>query len=490
MKKIYILLILTLLLSSCNKGTEFNEKNIKAEKNITFNDLVGNLDYENAGTPKYNKSLKYGEILDVSQEVDYEKYLRRYYLKENRNLENYNLENMPYVLRAMDFLKNNVRLDDVYKHIAVYYINRENLNIFNFNEYILPYNSYDEIYDETYEKYIIGAEATRIINLSLLKARNIIKYALENNLADENNKIKAQANLMIALSYLAQDRLYNILEIKKYTARWKELGGLNVENFGKYEDEKLSKLLTYIAYNDNIGIEEILKDGTNLDFLDLVISSGGVYNYLNDNFYMPVGVAKRNKKYSLNPFFEKYNDYIKTTSIIKKFLDNNNLPSNDTTNDYNFQNNFDILYHNNIYILPINHVVYTVEISKNKVIKAEFRNPTYFNVNYNSTLWHKGSRKILSEYNYEFSQKDYIINDNNSLKIVWNGDIRNQSPDSRKLFTFKNIIDCLNPDDVEKLEIICGNRENMIYAKYIHKKICGDVDGCLIKGDDVLGDYE
>ena len=35
----------------------------------------------------------------------------------------------------------------------------------------------------------------------------------------------ADAHLLIAISYLAQDELYQILEVKKHAALWKELGG-------------------------------------------------------------------------------------------------------------------------------------------------------------------------------------------------------------------------------------------------------------------------
>ena len=149
------------------------------------------------------------------------------------------------------------------------------------------------------------------------------------------------------------------------------------------------------------------------------------------------------------------------------------------------------MYDNEVFILPLNGAVYTIEVKDGNAVKVEFRNPAYFDVSYANYLYNdaarqKGLPKIVSEYEYNFIQTDYLVNENGKLNIIWNGTIRNQMPDERKLFTFKGIIDCLNnQDNTDKLEKICSSRENMIKAKYIHKNRCGTKQDCTIASSDI-----
>lgn len=488
MKKVYILLACLVLFSACGKKTEFNENHVTAEENIVFENISSGLDYKNAGRASYNKNMEYGELLDISKEQDSEKY----FIKYNTDTE-YDFTDMPYALRALEFLEKGAALSDAYKHIAVYYVNRDNLGIFNFNDYVLPYSEdiNNDNMSDVQNKYIKGTEAARLINLSLLKARNMIIYALNNQLKESDDKVKAQAHLMAAISYLAQDRLYNILEIKKHAALWKELGGLEVDFLNSVENKQLTALLTYVAYNENTGVIELINGGIEKEFLQAAFSKGGIYNYLNDGFYMPVGTAFRQSKYAINPFYMQYETYVDTTSMMKIIISGKETDEDDKTADYQIQNNFDTIYDNEVYILPLNGAVYTVEVKDDSAFKVEFKNPAYFDAGYASYLYNetarqKGLPKILSEYEYNILQKDYIINDNGKLNIVWNGSIRNQMPDESKLFTFKGVIDCLNSkDNIDKLEKICSSRENMIKAKYIHKNRCGTKTDCLITSSDI-----
>ena len=145
--------------------------------------------------------MQYGALLDVSKEADFEKY----FIKYNVDTE-YDFTDMPYALRAVEFLEKGAALSDAYKHIAVYYVNRENLGIFDFNDYVLPYseNINNDNISDVQSMYIKGTEAARQINLSLLKARNMIIYALDNQIKEASDKVKAQAHLMIAISYLSR----------------------------------------------------------------------------------------------------------------------------------------------------------------------------------------------------------------------------------------------------------------------------------------------
>ena len=488
MKKIYTLFIFLVLFSACSKGKEFNENNISARENIVFDNISSRLDYKNAGRVSYNKNMEYAALLDISKEADFEKY----FVKYNVNTE-YDFPDMPYALRAVEFLEKGSSLDEAYKHIAVYYINRDNLGIFNFDEYLLPYseNVNNDNISDVQSMYIKGTEAARQINLSLLKARNMIIYALDNQMKEANDKVKAQAHLMTAISYLAQDRLYNILEIKKHAALWKELGGVDVDIFDKKDNKELTALLTYVAYNENTGVVELINDGIKKDFLQAAFSKGGIYNYLNDGFYMPVGMALRQSKYAVNPFYMEYETYRDTVSMMKIIVSGKENDENDKIADYDIQNNFDTLYDNEVFILPLNGAVYTIEVKDGNAVKVEFRNPAYFDVSYANYLYNdaakqKGLPKIVSEYEYNFIQTDYLVNENGKLNIIWNGTIRNQMPDERKLFTFKGVIDCLNnQDNIEKLEKICSSRENMIKAKYLYKNRCGTKQDCTITSSDI-----
>ena len=129
MKRLYILSAFLVLFSACDKNAEFNENNISSEENIVFENISSGLDYQNAGRVSYNKDMQYGALLDVSKEADFEKY----FIKYNVDTE-YDFTDMPYALRAVEFLEKGAALSDAYKHIAVYYVNRENLGIFDFNK--------------------------------------------------------------------------------------------------------------------------------------------------------------------------------------------------------------------------------------------------------------------------------------------------------------------------------------------------------------------
>ena len=266
---------------------------------------------------------------------------------------------------------------------------------------------------------------------------------------------------------------------------------VEVDFLNSVENKQLTALLTYVAYNENTGVIELINGGIEKEFLQAAFSKGGIYNYLNDGFYMPVGTAFRQSKYAINPFYMQYETYVDTTSMMKIIISGKETDEDDKTADYQIQNNFDTIYDNEVYILPLNGAVYTVEVKDGSAFKVEFKNPAYFDAGYASYLYNEAARqkglpKILSEYEYNILQKDYIINDNGKLNIVWNGSIRNQMPDESKLFTFKGVIDCLNSkDNIDKLEKICSSRENMIKAKYIHKNRCGTKTDCLITSSDI-----
>lgn len=220
MKKIYILFILAVLFYSCSN--EFNINNIKAISNIKIIDKkdIDQSAFIYAGTSVYNTNTKSGFLFDITKENDYEKYFPKY---DRINTENTNLENKNAVF-AEKFIKEGEDLTSSYKTIIYYYINRDNPDFYSFDNIIYPYNDllYGEESINSIENEIKNTrkiisnktEAIRLSNLAILKARNMIKYALENDLKDESDKVRAEANLMIAISYIAQDRLYNILEIK------------------------------------------------------------------------------------------------------------------------------------------------------------------------------------------------------------------------------------------------------------------------------------
>ena len=212
----------------------------------------------------------------------------------------------------------------------------------------------------------------------MLFRSNMLLYALDNDLKEESDKIKADAHLMIAVSYIASDELYRLEKIKEHAALWKELGGISVNIFDDDINKKMTSLLTYTAYNENTGVVEILRDSAEKGFMDLVLSKGGIYNYLNDDDYIPVTVMKRGDKYALNPFFIEYeNTGIDTymADIVEPLHKINN-------NHYDLQKKYDVLYDNPVYILALNGAVYTVEINNGMPLKAEFRNPAYFRTGY------------------------------------------------------------------------------------------------------------
>ncbi len=489
MKKLYLLCVIICFLPACKKSEEFNI-NIKAPKDyVLFEKADNKLDVENAGTNKYNKETSYAFLLDVSKENDYEKYFPKKYVIGEEN--NYNLDN-DAAKKLDEFLNNGVSINDAYNIISYVYINKEFLTeTANFGKYCFPEGSFekDKIYkndirNKCYADFEKGTRFYNKVNLSLLKARNMLLYALDNDLKEESDKIKADAHLMIAVSYIASDELYRLEKIKEHAALWKELGGISVNIFDDDINKKMTSLLTYTAYNENTGVVEILRDSAEKGFMDLVLSKGGIYNYLNDDDYTPVTVMKRGDKYALNPFFIEYeNTGIDTymADIVEPLHKVNN-------NHYDLQKKYDVLYDNPVYILALNGAVYTVEINNGMPLKAEFRNPAYFRTGYLNRE-KNNLPKISSEYEYGYIQKDYIKYDNNGkAATVWNGDIREQQPDKSRLFKFRGVVDCLNDTETGTAEI-CGNRENMIMAKYLYKLKCGGKKDCFVKSSDINGRY-
>lgn len=492
MKKFYLLLSFLVLFSACKKDDNFNAENVQAPKNYTLFYKHDINFYMNAGTNKYNKNAKDAFLLDVSKEKDYEKYFPKFYILESDlDLEKYrtDTENQP----ALKFLSEGTDLNDAYKIIAMYFYNKEEmLNQSSFRNYCFPESEFfgrlkysNEIKQCMYD-YSKDTILYRNKNLALLKARNMILYALENNLKNEDDKIKADAHLMIAISYLAQDELYQLDNIKKHAALWKELGGLNVEIFNSKLNKELTALLTYVAYNDNTGVVEILRDSIDKGFINQVLSKGGIYNYLNDNDYIPVAVTLRGEnKFAVNPFFVKYNNLQDTANIMRELV-----PAKEDKNlsTYNFQNNYDVLYDNPVYFLPLNGVVYTVIMKDDKPLKVEFRNPAYFDTSYGeitSVMKDSYLPLILSEYSYDYIQKDYIVYENGKANVVWNGNIRDRQPDINKLFKLRRGVNCLE-DKNDKMAELCSSREAMIMAQYLYKNRCAGKKDCIIKSDELL----
>ena len=453
------------------------------------------------------------ELLNISNEEDYEKYFPKKYLDiSNKNtlnladntsfisiydgLENYKKDNIntsdnEVFAYVYDFMKHKNTLDDAYKLISYLFENRDNLNYIDFNTYCLPEGYYNEKYineiRKCYNYYENGAEQYRITFLALLKARNIIKTSI-NSLTDDNKKSKAY--LMTAISYFNQDRLYQLGNIKKYAAMWKELGGRDVEIFSKEDNKQLTALLTYIAYNDNIDVKEILQNGIDKGFIYLVLSKGGIFNYLNDDYYMPVGIHKKNnsERYYINAFFPQY-EFVADTNIIMQALikpDKDFLPS-----EYEIQNSFsdDNSYSYPLYILALNGAVYTVTMEDNKPFQVDFRNPAYFDTNFITADKNYGNLPIiLNENNYKYKQINYLFYQNGKAELMWNGNIRNQQPDVAKLLKFRGAVNCIQAvkDNNTKLIEYCGNREKLIKAKYLHNQKCKKNEkDCTISAEEI-----
>lgn len=499
MRKIVLLLYAILLINGCNNGSISKQSDSK----IKQADIEVGI----------KNSFLTDELLDISKEEDYEKYFPKRYLnaysentvKDNmffkslydgvESYERYEIDINDNEIFAYvyDFIKNKNTLDEAYKLIAYLFENRDNLNYIDFNRYCLPEGYYAEKYldkiRQCYNYYENGAKQYRITFLALLKARNIIKTSI-NSLTDDNKKSKAY--LMTAISYFNQDRLYQLGNIKKYAALWKELGGRNVEIFNEEDNKQLTALLTYLAYNDNIDVKEILQNGVDKEFIYLVLSKNGIFNYLNDDYYMPVGISEiyglDNKIYFINAFFPQY-EFVADTNILMQALiepDKDFLPS-----EYGIQNSFSI-YNSNIYpiyILALNGAVYTVVMKDNKPLQVDFRNPAYFDTNFITADKNYGNLpEILNENNYKYKQINYLFYQDGKAELRWNGNIRNQQPDIAKLLKFRGTINCIQAvkDNNTKLIEYCGNREKLIKAKYLHNQKCKKNEkDCFISAEEI-----
>lgn len=494
MKKYSIVLILLVIFTGCKGKEEFNVEKIEAPKDyVLFDNLSDKLDIKNAGLSTYDYKKELSFILDISKEADFEKYFYKKYVDNVAEYEKSEIEKT-----IDDFLNNGNSISSAYKYIAYMYDSKGKLletskfGLYCFPDYDFTGNElFKEKLNKCYESYEIGAELYRKANLGLLKARNMLKYALENNLQKESEKVRADAHLLIAISYLAQDELYQILEVKKHAALWKELGGQTVTIFSKEKNNELNELLKYVAYNENTGVIEFLRDGISKGFINTGLSLGGVYNYLNDDFYLPVTIIKRGEdKYAVNPFFTNYHNIENVVSVFPLLVP----PVKEVDpSAYNIRNNYDRLYENQVYILPLNGVLYIVEMKDEKPLKVEFLNPAYFDTSYGGDSFSDSEYKpfILNEYGYDVLQRDYISYVNGKGEFVWNGNVKDQQPDKAKLFKLRNVMDCLHGND-ERLIDFCSNRGRLIRAKYEHDNYkCRNKENCFMTVDDMIkrGDY-
>ena len=257
MKKYTILLILLVILTGCKGKEGRNTVSIDApEDYVLFENLSDKLDIKNAGLSTYDYTKEAAFLLDISKEADFEKYFYKKYVDNVSEYEKSELEKT-----IDDFINNGNSVASAYSFIGNMYVNKGKLlEISKFGSYCFPYYDFagsDVFKDKLqtcYQGYEIGAELYRKANLGLLKARNMLKYAIENQLKEESDKVRADAHLLITISYLAQDELYQILEVKKHAALWKELGGQTVEIFSKETNKELNELLKYVAYNENTGV--------------------------------------------------------------------------------------------------------------------------------------------------------------------------------------------------------------------------------------------
>ena len=246
MKKYTILLILLVILTGCKGKDEFNVEKIEAPKDYElFDNLNDKLDIENAGLSIYDYDKELAFLLDISKEADYEKYFYKNYL-DVTNIIQYDDEMLNYI---NNFIDNGTSISSAYKFIASMFDSKSKLlELAKFDQYCFPDYNFSKAYEFFDRKlqcvgdFQKGAEIYRKAHLGLLKARNMLKYAIENQLKEESDKVRADAHLYIAISYLAQDELYQILEVKKHAALWKELGGDKVEIFSSEKNKELNEL--------------------------------------------------------------------------------------------------------------------------------------------------------------------------------------------------------------------------------------------------------
>lgn len=484
-KEILILLlvpIMVLLLQSCSKKNKNEWDYTIAPKDYEVNGQIDNSQSEeNVATPKYNSSNELNYLANIDLEKDFEKYYKKYSLYE-KNLEyQQKLSNSEKYKYAKDFIINGNRIDLAYKTILFFYKQRENLNYVDFNLYCNPYtgNLENQKYeDECAAIYNEATELYRLTNLALLKARRMI-LDIVNTQMKENAKIeeKEMAYTMIILSYLAQDRLYRYDEIVKYAKVLTDLSKSNKENDGKLvvkiffdddENERIEKLINFINSKENLNLVEVINYAKKEKIEEIIFSTNGYYNYLNDNYYTPVGVVKRGDKYSINAYFPQYVKFRIIPEIMKKLMPGN-LNDEKENKYYDYQNNLDNLYDNEHVIFPFNNILYFIEYENKNIKTVKLFNPKLFDLNYpnmNSNIPElSGMPRIMNEYNYKINNSEFISFEDGKAKVLWNNVDEGYVVNENDLFKLGNNINCFSPIDSDTSKI-CGNRELLIITKY------------------------
>lgn len=479
MKKLFIFIMAAAFTGACGNKNSADSERI-APKDYDLKETIGasDIDYrffQHLVSEKYNP--KY-----------YERYARSRFAGKNGNPDFYNT--FAPSANALYFLNTGSSLNDAYKHILYFYNIRETAGYIDYNEYCPPVSTGGGISAELSEcmrRFEAASEAMRLTGLSLFKARLMIDYIIDNHIKNNgaSDKELALAYLMKAVAHIAEDRLYEFDEVKNAAELWKKHGGKEVTIFkDKAENKRLTELLSYIAYNDNTGAAEILKDGVKLGFSGIVLSKGGYYDYLNDGWHTPAGVAKRGAYYAVNAYYAPYEHYDMIPEFMRKLVPSGKEPS---YMNYEIQNNYDTLYEKEVYLLPFNHDVYTVEKDKDKLIKAEFRNPAYFDTSYGDMgkgyADDSGFPRIWSENNYNLTSKDFIIfSGNNEAKFVWRGNVVKGRPDHAKLFNLLPDTNCYANADICNLLF---TRERLIAFKYLIFLKCGNKENCSAAIDDM-----
>ena len=519
-KFIFLLSIFSIFINiqSCTKNNKNEWDYAIAPNNYEVQGKIDNsLNLEHVATSKYNSFKELNYLSNIDTEKDFQKYYKKYSLFE-KNLDfEEKKESLDKYQFIKEFINNGNSLEDAYKTILYFYKQRENLNYVDFSLYCNPYfGDYEnsEFEDDCASTYNEASELYRLTNLSLLKARRIILDIINNQMKENVNLEETEmAYTMVILSYLGQDRLYNLSDIQKYSKIIMKNRLNNSEKnkrkkfeieifFDNKENKKIENLINYIGNVSEFTLVDIMKKAKNEKFLDLIFSTNGYYNYLNDNYYTPVAIIKRGERFAINAYYPQYFQYKIIPEIMKKIIPEN-VKMNFKNSYYDFQNNLDILFNNEHFIFPYDGVIFVVEMKDNNFHKIKVFNPKLYDLNYpnmNSNISEiSGMPRIMNEYNYKVNNSDFInfengkyfinqnsdendnvyFDDNKSESCLWNNVADDLKIDKNVFFKLGDGINCF--DSSSRInDKICGNRELMIIMKYIQMKECYNKSECKI----------
>ncbi len=240
-----------------------------------------------------------------------------------------------------------------------------------------------ELYQTEEYRTLISHGYEGIKNRALLKAIDYLKTSIDKG----EYGAFGHYPLYIALAYYAQDGLYNLEDIVKYSKLYKE-------NYREVEfDKNLSAgfFIPFILKMSESTITEpadFYKWAEESNILQYILFNNGYFDIYNDGIYHKVYINKVSEQ-SILFILDELLDYRNRDLYARYYYNIIGKDNNGDPYKYPARHCTDNVYYGNLYIMPFNKASYIINGTEveNKLNTIEIRNPAYFSTEYGKNYY-------------------------------------------------------------------------------------------------------